>query len=115
MNAPPLGAYEQQVATPVRRPKQNVLRRHWLTGALICTVVGFCGYLGLEFHRVEVRLAEKREARAQLDEQVREARRTGQKLETEIARVTDDRYREYMAKSMGFVHPQETVYQAADR
>lgn len=115
MSAPLLREKQRDAAVQVRRQKPSLLRKHWLTAAFIFSIIGAVGYLGLQFHQVEVRLHEARATRGELEAKVREARTAGQRTEAEIARVSDDRYRELMAKSLGFIYPHETVYQATVR
>jgi len=106
---------KRDAAVSVRRQKPSLLRKHWLTAAFVFIMLGCVGYLGFEFYQVEVRLHEARTTRLELEAKVREAQRISQRTEAEIERVSDDAYRELMAKSLGFIHPHETVYQATIR
>jgi len=115
MNAPPLKMKRRNAAVSVRRQKPSLLRKHWLTAAFVFSLMGAFGYLGLQFYLVEVRLHEARVTRADLEAKAREAQRVSERTAAEIARVSDDHYRELMAKSLGFIHPYETVYQATVR
>lgn len=115
MSAPPLRVKQRDAVVSVRRQKPSLLRKHWLTVAFVFSMIGAVGYLGLQFYQVEVRLHEARTTRAGLESKVRAAQKVSQRTEAEIERVSDDRYRELMAKSMGFIHPYETVYQATVR
>lgn len=115
MSSPPLRVKQRNAVAQVRRQKPNLLRKHWLTAAFVVSIIGAVGYLGLQFYLVEVRLHEARTTRAVIEAKVREAQTVGQRTEAEIERVSDDRYRELMAKSLGFIHPYETAYQATVR
>ncbi len=115
MIARPLRVKKRNAAVSMRRQKPSLLRKHWLSAAFVLVIVGVVGYLGLQFYLVEVRLHEARSTRTELEAKVREAQKLSQRTEAEIAKVSDDHYRELMAKSMGFVHPYETVYQATAR
>ena len=115
MSASPPKVKKRKAAVLVRQQKPSLLRKHWLTAAFVFSLLGVVGYLGQQFYLVEVRLHEARTTRADLDAKVEEAQKVSQRTEAEIARVSDDRYRELMAKSLGFIHPYETVYQAKVR
>jgi cell division protein FtsB len=111
MNSPTPHEVEFEAPVPVRRPKRNWLRRHWLTGALIFGLVGFVGYLGRELLAIESRLEQARQTRQELEVRLQEARRRNEELKENLAKVKQDSYMELMARSLGFVYPHETVYQ----
>jgi cell division protein FtsB len=115
MNAPPLTVKRREAAVSMRRQKSSLLRKHWLTAAFVFLLIGAASYLGFQFYLVELRLHDARTTRAELETKVRAVQTVNERTEAEIARVSDDHYRELMAKSLGFVHSYETVYQSTVR
>lgn len=96
---------------PVRRPKRNLLRRHWLSGALIFTLVAVSAYSAQSFFETERQLQEVRARAAKLDQEIEAKKRLSKELDDRIAQISSDQYLEYLAKSMGYVYPNESVYQ----
>ncbi|HWH70057.1 MAG TPA: septum formation initiator family protein [Candidatus Sulfotelmatobacter sp.] len=96
---------------PVRRPKRNLLRRHWLSGALIFALVGISVYSGKSFFQTEQQLKEVRARAAALDQELEMKQRQSKALDDKLQQMTSDQYMEYLAKSMGYIYPGETVYQ----
>ncbi|HYF93077.1 MAG TPA: septum formation initiator family protein [Symbiobacteriaceae bacterium] len=96
---------------PVRRPKRNLLRRHWLSGALIFVLAGLSVYSARSFFETEKQLTEVRARAAQLDQELSMKQRQVQALDDKLQQMTSDQYMEYLAKSMGYIYPGETVYQ----
>jgi|GEM_PF-1368075 len=93
------------------RPKRNLLRRHWLTGASIFLALGVAAYTGMHYYDGYLRLSQVESERLSMQVKLQEAQAKQQNLQDRLGRVKSDEYMEYMAKSMGFVYPQETVYQ----
>jgi len=112
MNAPHWRADQAMNApAPVRRPRGNPLRRHWLTGALVVGLVGAISFTGMQVYRAELHLQEVRTSRAQVEAQLKEARLKQSRLEETLEKVTSDEYMELKAKEMGYTKPNEQVYQ----
>jgi cell division protein FtsB len=111
MTAPIFGEHRQGAPAPVKRQKRNLLRRHWMSGALVFAAFGIAAYTGVHVYGVESRLSEVRAARLELDARVQEEQRRNQTLDSQLAKVAGDPYMEKLAKEMGFVYPGETVYQ----
>jgi len=107
-------AYDQDsfaAPAPVRRPKRNALKRHWLSGALIFALATVSVYSGKSFFQTERELEGVRARAAQLDQEIELKQRQVKALEDKVQQMSSDQYLEYMAKSMGYVYPNETVYQ----
>lgn len=107
---------EQQVdmdyaPRPVHRPKRSWLRRHWLSGAFVLTLAGVSTFAMRNFYETQAKLEQVRETRAQLEQQLEAAKRENEALEAKHKQVTSDAYMEQLAKKMGFVYKNETVYQ----
>lgn len=98
---------------PVRRPKGNPLRRHWLTGAFVVGLVGVLSFTGLQVYEADQRLNEVRQTRSQVEAELKAARETNARLEETLEKVSSDEYMELMAKKMGFTKPNEKVYQTS--
>lgn len=101
-----------QTAAPVSRGrKARLVRRHWLTGAFVLILVG--GVVGVSARIVstELELRQAQKTRKQLQAQVEEERAKNQLLQSKVSSVTDDQYMELVAKAMGYVYPEESVYQ----
>ncbi|HWI62661.1 MAG TPA: septum formation initiator family protein [Symbiobacteriaceae bacterium] len=96
---------------PVRRPKRNLLRRHWLSGALLFALAGLTVYSGKSFFETEQQLKEVRARATQLDQEIALKQRQSKALDDKLQQMTSDQYLEYLAKTMGYVYPNETVYQ----
>lgn len=113
MSAPHWQANETAVnaSVPVRRPKRNPLRRHWLTGAFVVGLMGVISWTGLQVQRADQRLDQVRANRAMVESELREAREKNVRLHETLEQVTSDEYMELMAKKMGFTKPNEKVYQ----
>jgi hypothetical protein len=116
MSAPGLREYrhqsrEQHATALVRRQKRNLLRRHWLTGAFVFGLFVMAGYTATHLYHADQRLREVRQSRDQLAATTQEARWQNQNLQAELGRVTSDAYMILKAKEMGFVFPEEQVYQ----
>lgn len=95
---------------PVPR-KRSWLRRHWLSGAFVCTLLGVATYTGMTFYETEAHLQQVRFAKEELRTQLSDANRRNQELQQEINRVNSDEYMEQMAKKLGFARPNETIFQ----
>ncbi|HEY8346241.1 MAG TPA: septum formation initiator family protein [Symbiobacteriaceae bacterium] len=93
------------------RGPRSLVRRHWLTGVFVFSIVGLVAYSGQYLYRTEVRLREIRTTRMQLEAQLAEEMRRNQMLQARLAEITSDAYMEVLAKEMGYVYPGETVYQ----
>lgn len=104
-------AYVMDAPVPVRRPKRNLLRRHWLTGAFVFGIVGLTAYTGVRLYQVDARLQQVQATRLQIEEQIQEAQQRKEYLQAELAKVSGDAQMELKAKDMGFYFPGETVYQ----
>lgn len=115
MSAPRNRETRHGAAGTVRRRHRNMVRQHWLTAALVFALVGVGGYSGLHLYQLQARLDTVRSSRLQLDQQLQESKRLHARLESDLSRITDDSYMELMAKALGFVYPQETVYQTGSR
>lgn len=111
MNTPTVRELRDKAPAPVRRQKKNLLRRHWLSGALFFGLLGFMGYTGMNLYEAELKLQEVRKTRAELDEAILESRHKNQQLKEQLQRVSEDAFMELMAKNMGFAYPNETMYQ----
>lgn len=103
--------HEESAPVSVKRRKRNMLRRHWLSGALICGLLGVAGYTCTLLYQADLRHKQVQATRAELEAELQEARRHNQNLQAEMARVSDDQYMEMLAKGIGFVYPHETVHQ----
>jgi cell division protein FtsB len=116
MRVPDLEVREGQVLrapVPVRRQRRNLLRRHWLTGALILAGCALVAYTGLLFHRVEAELARLRREQAALQVRAEALQDRNAEIRTEITHFTDPGYVEQMAKQfLGMAYPGETVVRA---
>jgi cell division protein FtsB len=99
---------------PVPR-KRSLLRRHWLTGAFVLTLVAVAGFAGRTFRDTEAKLHEVRQERSGFEEKLQAAQRKNQVLSQELKQMSSDEYMEMMAKKLGFVNANETVYQGADQ
>lgn len=111
MNAPhPLRESHNDAPVPVHR-KRRSLKRHWLTGALVCVAVGLTGRTAVSIFETEQRIHDVQVQRQEIEQQIQEAKQRNASLQSELDRVSSDSYREVMAKQLGFVHPNETVYQ----
>lgn len=116
MSTPGLREYRSQVHEKhapalVRRQKRSLLRRYWLTGAFVFSLFVMAGYTATHLYHADQRLREVRESRDQLAAKAQEARWQNQNLQGELGRVTGDAYMILKAKEMGFVFPEEQVYQ----
>lgn len=111
MNAP-AREHRQHAAVPVRRQKAKLLHKHWLTVASIFTLLGAFGFLGVRFYQTEQALQQVRTARGQWEARLVEARQTNQRLQVQLNKAKDDSNMELAAKGMGFIYPQESMYQA---
>ncbi|MDF2626768.1 MAG: hypothetical protein K0R39_599 [Symbiobacteriaceae bacterium] len=99
---------------PVRRPKRNALKRHWLSGALIIAL-GAVSVVSLKsFYATEQQLEAVNARAAQLDQEIETKQRQVKALDDKMSQMTSDQYLEYLAKTMGYVYPNETVYQKGD-
>lgn len=115
MSAPTRRETRRSAAGSVRRRHRNMVRQHWLTAALVFALIGVGGYSGLHLYQLQERLESVRASRLQLEQQLQESKGIHSRLESDLSRVTDDSYMELMAKALGFVYPQETVYQTGGR
>lgn len=113
MSAPHWRAAEANVnaPAPVRRSRGNPLRRHWLTGAFVVSLMGAITFTGLQVYRADQRLHEVRETRAGIEAELKEARLKNERLQQTLEKVRSDEYMELTAKKMGFTKPNEKVYQ----
>jgi cell division protein FtsB len=91
--------------------RRNWLRRHWLSGAFVCTLLGVASYAALNFYETELKLQHVRATKEQLRVQLDEATRRNQELDQELSRLSGDEYMEQMAKKLGYSRPNETVFQ----
>ncbi|HWH68487.1 MAG TPA: hypothetical protein VNT26_03840, partial [Candidatus Sulfotelmatobacter sp.] len=69
---------------PVRRPKRNLLRRHWLSGALIFALAGLSVYSGKSFFQTEQQLKEVRARAAALDQELATKQRQSKTLDDKL-------------------------------
>lgn len=113
MSAPHWRANEAMTdaPAPVRKTKGNPLRRHWLSGAFVVVFLGVISFTGLQVYRAEQRVIQVREARAQVEAELHEARQKHARLQEDLERVKSDEQMELLAKKMGFTKPNEKVYQ----
>ncbi|HEY3369059.1 MAG TPA: septum formation initiator family protein [Symbiobacteriaceae bacterium] len=113
MNAPqrPPREFYEDAPVPVQRRKRNLLRRHWLTGAFICGVVVIMGRSSAQLYQTETKLQDVRVQHKELDARIDEARQRGATLQAELDRAGSAANLEVRAKQLGFIHPDETVYQ----
>lgn len=114
MSASTVGEYTQHAAAHVRRQRKS-LKRHWLTAAFIFLLVAASTWMAWHLYGVKARLNQVRASRGDLEAQLSVARRSNERLAADLNRVTDESYMELAAKSLGFVYPQEAVYQPATR
>jgi cell division protein FtsB len=111
MSAPTHREFQERASVPVRRQRRNLLRRHWMSGALLFSVLGVMGYTGTNLYRAQLRLQQVSSTRAELEVRLLEERRRNETLTSQLTKVTSDPYMEKLAKEMGFVYPGESVYQ----
>lgn len=113
MRAPQLRSEETQIVrapVPVRRQKPSLLRRHWLTGALIFLSVGALLYCGTLFYEAEMKLAAMRREKQEMLSQLEKLRERNEEMREDIAHLHDSGYVEQMAKQLlGMAYPGETV------
>jgi len=112
MSGPRRPAGQESAAVAVRRQKRGLLRRHWLSAALIFSCVGLTVLVGRQFLSAQQRLQAARVRRAQLEARLDDALHTKKALEAHLAKVTSDSNMELMAKSLGYAYPNERVFQA---
>jgi cell division protein FtsB len=96
---------------PVRRPKRNALKRHWLSGALIFALAAVSVVSAQSFRATEQQLKAVNARAEQLDQDIEMKQRQVKALDDKIEQISSDAYLEYLAKTMGYVYPNETVYQ----
>jgi cell division protein FtsB len=111
MKSPTFGEHRQGAPAPVKKQKRNLLRRHWLSGALAFTILGLAAYTGGHVYRVESKLRQVRATRVEIQARVAEESRRKESLGSQLSKVASDAYMEKLAKEMGFVYPGDTVYQ----
>jgi hypothetical protein len=97
------------------RGKRRSWRRYWLTWVGLLGVCGLLGWMGLSLARVEAQLREVRRDREALQRQVAEKRRYYERLQEDAKLQKTDEFMELMAKAMGYVYPNEQVYQSGTR
>jgi len=97
----------------VRRAKGNPLRRHWLSGALIAAVLGALSFAFMELHEAQVELSRARQVQAQVDAELKALQEKNRRLSETLERVTSPESMELKAKQLGFIWPDEQVYQTA--
>jgi cell division protein FtsB len=103
---------EEQFYAPAPAPrKRSFLRRHWLTGAFVMTMVMVAGFAGKTFLDTEAKLHDARQERAVYEDKLEEAKRKNQALSQDLKQLSSDEYMEMMAKKLGYVNANETVYQ----
>lgn len=116
MRAPDVRAWEGQVrksSVKVRRQRQTLLRRHWLTGALVFLACGVCLYAGFLFYEVESKLVELQHEKQALEIEAENLRAKNSDIREDVARLNDPQYVEQMAKQLlGMAYPGETVVRA---
>lgn len=119
MRAPQLRIEEKSIRkapVTVARQRPNLLRRHWLTGALVFTSVGALLYCGTLFYKAEVRLAEMRREREEIAAQVERLRQQNADMKADIAHLNDAGYVEQMAKQLlGMAYPGETIVRPREK
>ncbi|HYG60919.1 MAG TPA: septum formation initiator family protein [Symbiobacteriaceae bacterium] len=96
---------------PVRRQRPNLLRRHWLTGAFVCTLCGVLVYTGHNFYETELKLQQVQQANAQLEDQINALKRKKELLDGQIRQVKSPEYLEVQARKQGFVKQGEIMFQ----
>lgn len=96
---------------PVRRPKRNLLRRHWLSGALLFALAGLTVYSARSFFETETQIKQVQSRAAALDQEIEMKQRQLKALDDKIQQMSSDQYMEYLAKTMGYVNQNETLYQ----
>lgn len=113
MSAPYWRAAEatMNAPAPVRRPKGNPLRRHWLTGAFVVGLMGVISLTSLQVYQADQRLEQVHETRARVEAELKEARQKKARLQENLEKVTSDEYMELKAKEMGFTKQNEKVFQ----
>ncbi|MBP2019886.1 cell shape-determining protein MreC [Symbiobacterium terraclitae] len=99
--------------TPVRRAKGNPLRRHWLSGALVAAVVGVLSFAVMELYEAEQELNRALQVQAQVEAELRTVQEKNRRLSETLERVTSHESMELKAKQLGFIWPDEQVYQTA--
>lgn len=103
--------FDSSAPAPVRRPKRSALKRHWLSGALILSLAAVSVVSAKSFYATEQQLAAVNARAAQLDDEIEMKQRQVKALNDKIEQISSDAYLEYLAKTMGYVYPNETVYQ----
>lgn len=68
-------------------------------------------YTVSHLYRAQQKLEQVREARQQLELRLKEAEQRNRQLHSQFSNVTTDDAMELAAKNMGFVYPNETVFQ----
>lgn len=103
--------HEQSYAPgPVIRKKRSWLRRNWLTGAFICTLGVAAAATVLNFYETEVKLQHARAESATYQARLDAAQRKSRDLADQLKQISSDEHMEMMARSNGYVMPNETVY-----
>lgn len=102
---------DSSAPAPVRRPKRNALKRHWLSGALILSLAAVSVVSAKSFYATEQQLKLVNARAEQLDQEIEMKQRQVKALDDKIEQISSDAYLEYLAKTMGYVYPDETVYQ----
>jgi hypothetical protein len=97
----------------VRRAKGNPLRRHWLSGALVAAVVGVLSFAVMELYEAEQELNRALQVQAQVEAELRTVQEKNRRLSETLERVTSHESMELKAKQLGFIWPDEQVYQTA--
>ena len=96
---------------PVRRAKGNPLRRHWLSGVLVVAVLGVLSFAVMELRQAEQELSRALQQQAQVEAELRAMQEKNRRLSETLERVTSAESMELKAKQLGFVWPDEQVYQ----
>lgn len=95
---------------PVRKQKANLLRRNWLTGALLFVAAGALVYAGSLFYEAESKLEELERERQALTAQAANLKQRNADLKADISRLNDPKTVEQLAKQLlGMSYPNETV------
>ncbi|MEW8977131.1 MAG: septum formation initiator family protein [Symbiobacterium sp.] len=99
--------------TPVRRARGNPLRRHWLTGALVAALAGLLSFGGMQLYQAQLELKQALAVQAQVEAELRALQEKNRRLSETLQRVTSFESMELKAKQLGFVWPEEQVFQTA--
>ncbi len=119
MSSPIRSPLVREYPAPERAPgrvtarRRKPLRSHWLTGALICGLTGLSLLALRHYYHVEQQLRDVRARRAEIQAQLEAAEQRNAHLRQRLQQVTSDSYMELKARDLGFIYPNERVYQKA--